>query len=427
MAIGGKEEKALLLKGTREDFLIRNGIIVNIGKDLPSPEGCRVEYIGDNSVFPSFVDIHVHFREPGFSYKETILTGSLAAAKGGYTTVCTMPNLNPAPDSPENIEKEWEIIRRDAAIEVLPLSSISIGRKGETLVNFSVMKSLCVAFSDDGSGVQKESLMRKAMEEATKEDCIVTAHCEDNNLLKGGYIHDGGYCRRHHHRGICSESEWKQVERDLHLCEEYGCRYHVCHISTAESVDLIRKAKAKGVRVTCETAPHYLVLCDEDLREEGRFKMNPPIRSAEDRDALLSGLIDGTIDAIATDHAPHSEEEKSLGLKGSAMGVSGLEAAFPVLYTSLVRSGKVPMQKLIEVLSSSPRKVYGIAGGPTSGGVRLNIGDKANITVIDLNEKYSIKGEDFLSKGHSTPFEGMEVYGKVKMTIHNGNIVYKQD
>lgn len=419
-------ESLLLLEGTNEDILIKDGVIACKGRDIPVPERCRVEDIGDCTVFPSFVDIHVHFREPGFSYKETIRTGSLAAAKGGYTTVCTMPNLNPTPDSPENIEKELEIIRRDAAIEVLPLSSISVGRKGEALVDFSAMKPLCVAFSDDGSGVQREAMMRKAMEAAAREDCIITAHCEDESLLEGGYIHDGEYCRRHHHKGICSESEWRQVERDLNLCEEYGCRYHVCHISTAESVELIRRAKENGVRVTCETAPHYLVLCDEDLREEGRFKMNPPIRSSKDRDALLSGLLDGTIDAIATDHAPHSEKEKSLGLEGSAMGVSGLEAAFPVLYTSLVKSGRIPLQKLTELLSSSPRRVYGIKGGPSSDSGMLSVGDRANITVADLNEKHIIKGEEFLSKGHSTPFEGMEVFGRIKMTIWNGKIVYRQ-
>jgi len=414
------------LRGTREDFLIRDGVIADIGKDLTPTENCLIEDIGDCTVFPSFTDIHVHFREPGYSYKETIRTGSLAAARGGYTTVCTMPNLNPVPDSPENIEKELEIIRRDAAVEVLPLASISKGRKGKELVDFKALKSLCVAFSDDGSGVQNEALMRSAMAAAAREDCIITAHCEDNSLLRGGYIHDGEYCKRHHHKGICPESEWKQVERDLALCEEYGCRYHVCHISTAESAELIRKAKARGVRVSCETAPHYLVLCDEDLREEGRFKMNPPIRSARDRAALVEALADGTIDAVATDHAPHSDEEKSLGLQGSAMGVSGLEAAFPVLYTSLVKSGKIPLERLIEALSSSPRRVYGIGGGPSSGGSSLSVGDRANIVVVDLNEKYTIRGEDFVSQGHSTPFEGMEVYGRVKMTVREGRIVYER-
>ncbi|MBQ4288120.1 MAG: dihydroorotase, partial [Bacteroidales bacterium] len=311
------------------DVLIRGGLIASITPGL-NAEGCEAIDLEGKLVSLSFADIHVHFREPGQSYKETIATGSAAAARGGYGVVCAMPNLNPVPDSPETLAIEQGIIDRDAVIDVLPYCSITSGRKGLELVDFHSLKDKCVAFSDDGSGVQDEGMMRRAMEAAALEDVIIAAHCEDNRMLHGGYIHDGRYAAAHGHRGIPSESEWGQIERDLSICSETGCRYHVCHISTRESVELIRAAKARGVRVTCETAPHYLTLCEDDLREEGRFKMNPPLRSADDREALIEGLADGTIDAIATDHAPHSAEEKSRGLEGSAMGIVGLETAFPV-------------------------------------------------------------------------------------------------
>ena len=329
----------LLLKGSGPDILIRDGIIRRKGLGIEAGPDVTVIDTTGLTVSGGFTDLHVHFREPGYSYKETIRTGSLAAARGGYTTVCTMPNLNPVPDSLRHLDLEQEIIDRDAVIQVLPYASITIGRKGEQLVDFSSLKGRCVAFSDDGSGVQSREMMLKAMEAAADNGCIIAAHCEDNSLLRGGYIHDGAWCHEHGHKGICSESEWGQIKRDLELARLTGCRYHVCHISTAESVDLIRRAKDRGVRVSCETAPHYLALCENDMMEDGRFKMNPPLRSSADRDALIAGLNDGTIDAIATDHAPHSPEEKSKGLEHSAMGISGLETAFPVLYTYLVMSG----------------------------------------------------------------------------------------
>ena len=363
---------------------------------------------------PAFCDLHVHFREPGQTWKETIRTGSLAAARGGYTLVCAMPNLDPVPDSPEHLAVEQGAIDRDAVITVLPYCSITKGRKGRELVDFAALKGSCVAFSDDGSGVQEEGMMRAAMEAAARENVILAAHCEDNTLLKGGYIHDGKYCAAHGHKGICSESEWGQIKRDLALCEETGCRYHVCHISTRESVELIRQAKARGVRVTCETAPHYLTLCEDDLQEDGRFKMNPPLRSADDREALIEGLLDGTIDAIATDHAPHSAEEKSRGLAGSAMGIVGLETAFPVLYTKLVKTGRVPLGRLVEALSEAPRRIFGLPETPE--------GDRV---LIDLDTPFTIDSTRFASMGHSTPFDGWQVYGKVLETRKNGKTVYK--
>jgi dihydroorotase len=360
----------------------------------------------------SFADIHVHFREPGYSYKETIRTGSLAAARGGYGVVCAMPNLNPVPDSPETLALEQEIIDRDAVIDVLPYCSITKGRLGRELVDFHALKDRCVAFSDDGSGVQDEAMMRKAMEAAAREDVILAAHCEDNTLLRGGYIHDGRYAAAHGHKGICSESEWGQIARDLKLAEETGCRYHVCHISTRESVELIRAAKARGVRVTCETGPHYLTLCEDDLQEDGRFKMNPPLRSADDREALIEGLADGTIDAIATDHAPHSSAEKSRGLSGSAMGIVGLETAFPVLYTKLVLSGRIPLERLLDAMSDAPRRIFRIPVRPE------------DRVVIDLEREFTIDSGRFLSMGKATPFDGWKVRGLVLETIHNGKTVY---
>lgn len=410
----------LLLKGSGPDILIRDGIIRRKGLGIEAGPDVTVIDTTGLTVSGGFTDLHVHFREPGYSYKETIRTGSLAAARGGYTTVCTMPNLNPVPDSLRHLDIEQEIIDRDAVIQVLPYASITIGRKGEKLVDFSSLKGRCVAFSDDGSGVQSREMMLKAMEAAADNGCIIAAHCEDNSLLRGGYIHDGAWCHEHGHKGICSESEWGQIKRDLELAELTGCRYHVCHISTEESVDLIRRAKDRGVRVSCETAPHYLALCENDMMEDGRFKMNPPLRSSADRDALIAGLNDGTIDAIATDHAPHSPEEKSKGLEHSAMGISGLETAFPVLYTYLVMSGKVSLQRILEALTSSPRKAFGLP--PV-----LEEGAAADIAIIDTRTEFTIDSSRFLSLGHSTPFEGKRVQGKVLMTLKDGVAVWKDN
>lgn len=410
----------LLLKGSGPDILIRDGIIRRKGLGIEAGPDVTVIDTTGLTVSGGFTDLHVHFREPGYSYKETIRTGSLAAARGGYTTVCTMPNLNPVPDSLRHLDLEQEIIDRDAVIQVLPYASITLGRKGEQLVDFSSLKGRCVAFSDDGSGVQSREMMLKAMEAAADNECIIAAHCEDNSLLRGGYIHDGAWCHEHGHKGICSESEWGQIKRDLELAELTGCRYHVCHISTAESVDLIRRAKDRGVRVSCETAPHYLALCENDMMEDGRFKMNPPLRSSADRDALIAGLNDGTIDAIATDHAPHSPEEKSKGLEHSAMGISGLETAFPVLYTYLVMRGKVSLQRILEALTSSPRKAFGLP--PV-----LEEGAAADIAIIDTRTEFTIDSSRFLSQGHSTPFEGKRVQGKVLMTLKDGVAVWKDN
>lgn len=409
----------LLLKGDSCDILIRDGVVFGRGNNFDLRPRTRIVDARGLLVTKGFTDLHVHLREPGFTSKETILTGTRAAARGGFTTVCAMPNLNPVPDCPENLGKELEIIRRDALVEVLPYASITKGRKGRELVDFAALQDRCVAFSDDGSGVQDGEVMLAAMKEAARLGCIIAAHCEDESLLDGGYIHKGRYCLEHGHRGICSESEWKQIERDLSICEQTGCRYHVCHVSTAESVALIREAKARGVRVSCETAPHYLLLCEDDLQEDGRFKMNPPLRTAEDRDALVEALRDGTIDAIATDHAPHTAEEKSRGLRGSAMGITGLETAFPVLYTGLVRSGKISLERLLEAMSAGPRRIFRLDNP-------LNEEEPADFTIIDLNEKYRIDSREFLSMGHSTPFDGMEVCGRIIMTIKGGEVVWER-
>ena len=367
------------------------------------------EYI----IFPGFCDVHVHFREPGFSYKETIETGCRASARGGYTAVCTMPNLNPVPDSEESLQKQIDIIEADSTINVYPYGSITVGQKGEELSQLDAMAQKCIAFSDDGRGVQSEELMREAMLKAKALGKMIVAHCEDNSLLHGGYIHDGEYCKNHSHKGICSESEWKPIERDLKLVKETGCSYHVCHISTKESVELIRKAKADGLDVTCETGPHYLVLDDNDLEESGSFKMNPPLRSEADRLALIEGIKDGTIDMIATDHAPHSEEEKSKGLAGSAFGIVGIETAFQIMYTNLVKTGVITLEKLIELLAINPRN-------------RFNIPLGTDYTVWNLNADVIIKSEDFLSKGRATPFENTPVKSECVLTVCDGKVVYKK-
>ncbi len=365
-------------------------------------------------IVPGLCDVHVHFREPGFSYKETIASGSAAAAHGGYTAVCTMPNLDPVPDSAEHLQVQLDAIKRGAAIKVLPYGAITVGEKGEKLADMEAMSDKVCAFSDDGKGVQNDEMMREAMTAAKRLGKIIAAHCEDNSLLFGGYIHDGEYARMHGHRGISSESEYRQIERDLRLAEETGCAYHVCHISTKESVELIRQAKAHGVNVTCETAPHYLVLCDEDMQEDGRFKMNPPLRSREDKKALIEGIKDGTIDMIATDHAPHSAKEKGRGLEKSLMGVVGLETAFPVLYTELVMKNIITLDRLVELMSFKPKERFGI--------------DTNNdFAVFDISEAYKIDPGDFLSMGRATPFAGREVFGRCLLTVHNEKVVYKAE
>ena len=364
-------------------------------------------------LFPGFVDVHVHLREPGFLYKETIATGTAACARGGYSDVCSMPNLNPVPDSPEHLAPQLEAIKKDACIRVHPYGSITVNQLGEELADMEGMAADAIAFSDDGKGVQDENLMRRAMLECKRLGKILVAHCEDNSLLRGGYIHDGEYAAAHGHRGICSESEWGPIARDLKLAKETGCAYHVCHISTKESVELIRQAKKEGVDVTCETGPHYILLSDNDLQEDGRFKMNPPLRSEEDRKAILEGILDGTIDMIATDHAPHSAEEKARGLEKSAMGVVGIETAFPLLYTYLVKPGLLSLERLVELMAVNPRK-------------RFNIPMTEDFSIWDLSREYTIDPEDFVSKGRATPFAGWTVSGENLMTIVGGKIVWQK-
>ena len=412
--------------------IIKNGFVPGVGKrDIAIVDGHiaesaeLIETLADDKVIeaeglvvaPAFVDVHVHLREPGYGYKERIATGTMAAARGGYTTVCSMPNLNPVPDCVENLKVQQDIIDSDAKIEVLPYAAITIGRKGEELVDVASLVGKVCAFSDDGSGVQVDGMMERAMTEAVKYDQLIAAHCEVEELLKGGYIHDGEYAKAHGHKGICSESEWEQVKRDIEIAERLGCRYHVCHISTKETVQLVREAKARGVKVTCETGPHYLIFTDMDLQEDARWKMNPPLRSAEDRAALIEGIKDGTIDMIATDHAPHSIEEKSRGLKDSAMGIVGLETAFAALNTHLVRKGVISMERLVELMSTNPRKVFRIEGG-------INVGDRADVVLIDTEKQWRVDSNNYYSMGKISMFDGREMVGDVVMTLHRGEIVY---
>ena len=408
-----KDERGSLMQNRMKNFeamFPSSSFLVGASSAIEK-EGFSFFNSPEYSVLPGFCDVHVHFREPGFSYKETILSGSRAAARGGYTAVCTMPNLNPVPDSPETLQPQLDAIEKDARIAVYPYGAITKGEKGEVLADLEAMAPKVVGFSDDGRGVQSPLLMEQAMRKARELGKLIVAHCEDNSLLRGGYIHDGRYARDHGHRGICSESEWGPIARDLELAAKTGASYHVCHISTKESVEIIRQAKKSGVDVTCETGPHYLTMDDSMLREEGRFKMNPPLRSKDDREALVEGLRDGTIDMIATDHAPHSAEEKSRGLQGSAFGVVGLETAFPILYTCLVRPGLLPMDRLLAALVTNPRNRFGIPMGN-------------DFSVWDLNAQYQIDPGDFLSQGKATPFEGWQVFGRCMATFRGGKPVY---
>lgn len=409
-------------KGTAQKLsvLVEDGRIVSLSPNTPPVSGARVIELKNSTLFPGFVDVHVHLREPGFSYKETIAAGTRAAAHGGFTAVCPMPNLKPVPDSLENLQSQLDLIRRDGAVHVYPYGAITVGEKGEALADLEGLAPHVVAFSDDGKGVQTQETMRQAMLRAKALGKLIVAHCEDESLVGGGYIHDGAYARAHGHRGNPSASEWKQVERDLKLVEETGCAYHVCHVSTKESVELIRQAKARGLDVTCETAPHYLVFNDTMLQEEGRFKMNPPIRSEADRQALLAGIQDGTVDMIATDHAPHAPEEKAGGLEKSLNGIVGLETAFPVLYTHLVRPGILSLETLIDLMHTNPARRFGI-------GAPLEEGAPADLTVFDLDAQYTIRPEDFLSQGKSSPFAGERVFGKCLLTLSGGEIAWQAE
>lgn len=400
------------------DVEVQGGIVSRVEPAVVPNSGVPVfNYSG--IVVPGLVDVHVHLREPGFSFKETMETGTAAAARGGYTAVCAMPNLNPVPDSAEHLAVELEAIRRGAKVRVYPYGSLTVGERGLEMADISAMADAAVAYSDDGRGVQDEDMMRECMRAVAATGKLLAAHCEVDSLLKGGYIHDGAYARAHGHRGICSESEWREVERDIRLAEETGCAFHVCHVSTKESVRLVREARARGVNVTAETAPHYLLLTEEDLQEDGRFKMNPPLRECADRDALIEGLLDGTIGMIATDHAPHTPEEKSRGLEKSPMGVVGLECAFPVLFTGLVEKGVVTLEKLVELMSSAPAKRFGIPGG------EIEVGKPANLAVFDIDTEHTIDSSEFASMGRATPFEGWRVRGKCLMTVCAGRTVWR--
>lgn len=402
------------------DVLLSGGRIVSIGDRISCPADAVSIDLHKAVLFPGFVDVHVHLREPGFSYKETIRTGTLAAAHGGFAHVAAMPNLDPVPDCAAALAVQRAIIEKDALVHVHPYGAVSVGEKGERLADLDGLAPGVIAFSDDGRGVQSVSLMREAMMQCRRLGKILAAHCEDNSLLHGGYIHDGAYARAHGHRGICSESEWGPIARDLRLAEETGCAYHVCHVSTKESVALIRAAKRRGVDVTCETAPHYLTFTDEDLQEDGRFKMNPPLRAREDRDALIEGLLDGTIDMLVTDHAPHSREEKARGLEKSAMGVVGLETSFAASYTALVQTGILPLGKLVDLMHGAPMRRFGC-------GTELAEGQPADLTAFDLTKTYTVDPETFLTMGRATPFAGRALTGVCKLTMIGGEPVWKEE
>lgn len=402
----------------KTDIYVDNGIIVSIGSG--DCVGAEIFDFDNCYILPGFADVHVHLREPGFSYKETIKSGTAACARGGYTDVCSMPNLNPVPDTPQHLQEQLDIIERDALIRVHPYGAITLEQKGEALTDFDALSKKAVAFSDDGRGVQDGDMMRTAMLSAKKNNKIISAHCEVNALLNGGYIRDGVYSRTHGHRGVPPESEWKMVERDIKLAEETGCSYHVCHISTKESASLIREAKARGVDITAETAPHYLILTEDDVEEHGRFKMNPPIGNREDRAALIEGILDGTIDMIATDHAPHSAEEKAKGLEKSLMGVVGIETAFALMYTHFVKTGKMTLEHLAKLMCENPRRRFSLGHG------KIAVGEKADFTIFNLEESYNILPEEFMSMGRSTPFENERVYGRCKMTVCDGQIVWRE-
>ena len=397
---------------------VADGVVVSVG-DAPGDPSFETVSCGGMTAFPGFADVHVHLREPGFSYKETIASGTAAAARGGYTAVCAMPNLDPVPDSPEHLAAEQAAIDRDARVAVFPYGAITVGEKGRTMADIEGLAPFVAAFSDDGKGVQSGEMMERAMRRVKAAGRLIAAHCEDESLLHGGCVHDGVYAAEHGLPGICSESEWGPIARDVLLAEKTGCPYHVCHVSTKESVQIIREARARGADVTCETAPHYLVFCDEQLQDSGRFRMNPPIRGREDREALRQGLIDGTVGVIATDHAPHSAEEKSRGLAGSANGIVGLETAFPVLYTELVKTGVIPLETLLEKLIANPRTRFCLGGGV------IRAGERADFTVFDLNEAYAVDPAEFLSMGKSSPFEGMTVYGRCRMTVFGDDVVWR--
>lgn len=401
------------------DVEVDGGIVSRVEPGIVPAQGIPVFNFDNCRIVPGLVDVHVHLREPGFSYKETMATGTAAAARGGYTAVCAMPNLNPVPDSAEHLAAELEAIRRGASVAVYPYGALTVGERGEEMADIAALAGSVAAFSDDGRGVQSADMMRECMRAVAGTGKILAAHCEVNALLNGGYIHDGEYARAHGHRGICSESEWREVERDLRLAAETGCAFHVCHVSTKESVELIRQAKRRGVDVTAETAPHYLLLTDADLQEDGRFKMNPPLRGEADRAALIEALLDGTIDMIATDHAPHSAEEKSRGLEKSAMGVVGLECAFAVLYTGLVETGVLTLERLTELMSCAPARRFKLPGG------EIKAGSPANLAVFDTDTEYTIDPAEFASKGRATPFEGWRVKGKCLMTVCAGRTVWK--
>ena len=400
----------------KKDILTDGDVIAKIEDNITDDADKVYDFSGQH-IFPGLIDVHVHLREPGFEYKETIATGTKASARGGYTTVCSMPNLNPVPDSMANLREQLDIIEKDAVIDVLPFASLTKGQKGERISDMEVMAKFVAGFSDDGKGVQEEDMMRLCMIKARNLGKIISAHCEDEALLYGGYIHDGEYARANGHKGICSESEWGPIKRDIELLKETKAPYHVCHVSAKESIDLIRKAKAEGIDITCETGPHYLVFNDMDLKEDGGYKMNPPIRGKDDQKALIDAIKDGTVDMIATDHAPHSPEEKSKGLK-SLNGIVGIETAFPVMYTHFVKTGEITLERLIDLMSANPAKRFGIES-------EIKVGAKANFTVFNLDDEYEINPDDFLSKGKSMPFGGMKVYGKCLLTVSKGRIAYE--
>ncbi|HLS66663.1 MAG TPA: dihydroorotase [Pseudogracilibacillus sp.] len=407
-------------KFERCELLLEDDKVVAIDT-IVEAEADQIIDCGGNVVLPGFIDVHIHLREPGGEAKETIKTGTEAAARGGFTTVCAMPNTNPVPDNEETVRDILQRIEKDAVIRVLPYAAITKGLQGKERTNITELSKLGVfAFTDDGVGIQTAGQMYEAMVEAAKNDMTIVAHCEDNSILYGGAVHEGDVSKRLDMPGILNACEAVHIARDVLLAEAANCHYHVCHVSTKESVRVIRDAKRAGIRVTAEVTPHHLLLTEDDITEDdANYKMNPPLRAKEDRDALIAGLLDGTIDFIATDHAPHTEVEKEAGILRAPFGIVGLETAFPLMYTHFVKTGKMTFRQLVDYFTKKPAEVFGLPYG------MLQVGSIADLTVVDLENEMTIDKTTFYSKGKNTPFDGWNVYGNPLLTIASGKTVYK--
>lgn len=404
------------------DLLVKDGIIIEMNECIENTEA-QVYDLAGKLVSPGLIDVHVHLREPGYERKETIETGTKAAARGGYTTIAAMANTIPVPDSMESVTYIEGLLQQSAQVRVFPYAAITLGERGQEIVDVEALSETSIlGFSDDGRGIQEAGVMYQAMQRAKAVNKPIVAHCEDDSLLFGGYLHDGEYAKANGHRGILSVSESAQIARDIMLAQATGVHYHICHISTKESVELVRFAKAQGINVTAEVSPHHLILCDTDIvNDDPNFKMNPPLRADADRIACVQGLLDGTIDVIATDHAPHHEDEKAWGIETAPFGIVGLETAFPLMYTKFVKTGKMTLKQLIDCMSTKPANIFNLPYGT------LEVGAAADITIIDLDKEMEIDSSQFLSKGKNTPFNGYNVTGWPVMTLVGGRVAYKDE